>query len=228
MRVLADSGSQESQPEDLAKRIEDARKQFPGALKELEKDANCKVPDFYVAFAEGKEDPRKLADRAPPGFASNKEEFVEGWKNITAEKRADMLPQVKALSAFCKAKTEESFLDIIKLEHVKDMHTCLVSANTFKQTFRKVDDYSGSTAWVVDAQPSGSCGVVQLDRFEPEISSGITFWRYIARKAVTNPKGTLAIPNMTCSDLDQGEYLYDWRIGDDRKLNCTFIRFSPI
>ncbi|NKM84784.1 hypothetical protein GFL54_10825 [Rhizobium laguerreae] len=52
----------------------------------------------------------------------------------------------------------------------------------------------------------------ELDRWFPKLkdqsdTSGM-FWRYIALKAATNPSGTV-VPGMSCSAIDQGEYVYD-------------------
>jgi len=122
------------------------------------------------------------------------------------------------------------------MEHDKEVRTCQVSSNVFTQTFKYVQDYtSNSGAWVVQSQPEGPCGIVQLSRFEPVITkigdTNYTNWNYIAKKAITNPKGQ-AFLELKCSNLDQNEYVYDWQSStqedDLYRLGCDYIEFSPI
>ncbi|NKK36328.1 hypothetical protein GFL72_17025 [Rhizobium leguminosarum bv. viciae] len=128
----------------------------------------------------------------------------------------------------CDHPTEENFLKITKADHDKDLRTCEVSSNPFAQEFVWVSDFGNGGAWVVSSQPEGPCGVVQLSRFEKDQSdaSGL-FWRYIARKAATNPSGTV-LPGLSCSAVDQGEYVYDWKKTRSDHMQCEFVEFSPI
>ncbi|MEX2740624.1 hypothetical protein [Rhizobium mongolense] len=34
--------------------------------------------------------------------------------------------------------------------------------------------------------------------------------------------------NLTCSAVDQGEYVYDWKKTRSDHLQCEFVEFSPI
>ncbi|MBY5400963.1 hypothetical protein HFO90_03970 [Rhizobium leguminosarum] len=128
----------------------------------------------------------------------------------------------------CDHPTEENFLKITRADHAKDLRTCQVSSNPFTQEFVWVSDFADGGAWVVSSQPEGPCGVVQLSRIEKDKSdtSGL-FWRYIARKATTNPSGTV-LPGMSCSAIDQGEYVYDWKKTRSDHMQCEFVEFSPI
>ncbi len=47
------------------------------------------------------------------------------------------------------------------------------------------------------------------------------------RKAVTNPTGKL-MPGFSCSAVDQGEYVYDWKKTRSDHMQCEFIEFRPI
>jgi hypothetical protein len=153
----------------------------------------------------------------------------DGWKEFTEMQKKDYLIITKALLEFCKSKTEQNFLNVIRLGHEKDTRTCKVSSQPFKQRFRFVsDDISGAGSWVTEGAPEGPCGFVQLSRFEPDLQRDFkrAFWKYIARKAVTNPQGSF-FPGTSCKGFDEGEYLYDWK-AKERFLGCDYIEFSPL
>ncbi|MBZ9793362.1 hypothetical protein K9B32_25170 [Rhizobium sp. 3T7] len=139
-----------------------------------------------------------------------------------------MLDTFRALAGMCDHSTEENFLKIAKAGHDKNLRTCQISSNPFAQQFVWVSDFDNGGAWVVSSQPEGPCGVVQLSRFEKDQSAtSDLFWRYIARKAATNPSGTV-LPGLSCSAVDQGEYVYDWKKPRSDHLQCEFVEFSPI
>ena len=213
---------------DWSKKLAEAKKQMPDAIKDISKDKICDWVGSTVQVLEGKLTPEQAAENAPKGAISDKKGFIKGMKEMSDSKKQEMHDTMSALDEFCRTKSEESYLKIAKLEHEKEMRTCTVGSNPFKQRFKWVGDYAGKGAWVVDAQPSGPCGVVQLDRFEADkTDSKLVFWKYIAKKAITNPKGELFLPGMTCADLDQDEYPYDWKNERDSKLGCEYIEFSP-
>lgn len=214
---------------DLKKKLEEARKELPNALKELSSEKSCDWMSASLAVLEGKNTAEKAAADAPPGVISNRTQFIKAMKEMPQSKKQELIASLSPLDEFCKTKTEESYLKVIKFEHDKEMRTCAVSSNPFKQIFKWVEDYSGKGAWVVNANPEGPCGIVQLTKFEADhTNSKLIFWRYIAKKAITNPKGELMLPGLSCGDLDQNEYLYDWKNDRDNKLGCEYIEFSPI
>ena len=134
------------------------------------------------------------------------------------------------MSKFCESPTEESYLNFIRLGHEKDTRTCLVASNSFKRNFRLIGDTgSGAHSWVVmQTSPAGSCGIVWLSRFEPEQMDDTRhiFWKYVAKKAVTNPQGTFLLGG-SCKGLDEHEYVYDWR-AKEYSLDCDYIKFSAL
>jgi hypothetical protein len=168
-------------------------------------------------------------------------EILEGRKKaptpnslatVTPMQKRDILEVTKALIHVCKNKTEENYLAVARLTHSKVMRTCQISTNAFKQTFVSVGDNARTNVWVTDSKPEGACGIVQLSRFTPERSKGsdYVFWKYTAKKAITNPDG-IAFPgvneNVKCSGLDEAEYLYDWR-SKELPLQCDYIEFSVL
>ena len=47
----------------------------------------------------------------------------------------------------------------------------------------------------------------------------------LRKKVITTPQGEF-FPGASCSKLDQGKYLYDWR-SKKWQLGCDYIEFSP-
>ena len=101
--------------------------------------------------------------------------------------------------------------------------TCAVNSHRFTQRFKRVD---GAGPWVVMDQPNGPCGVINVSRFERPTGSTFPVWNYRAKKVVTNPGGEL-MPRFSCSDLDEREFVYDWR-SEEKFLNCNYIKFGPL
>lgn len=205
----------QGKPEDLPEILAKARQAFKAGEAKIPA-SECNVAREIVAVLQGKKS-------AP---AANWEQ------TITKTQRADGETAGRLMIAFCEKPTEENALNLARFEHERDCRTCSVSALTFKQSFRQVrDDMTGKAIWVtVQERPDGPCGIVQLSRFvsetpTPDIPSFVV-WKYTARKAITNPDGTLQL-GISCRDLDQGEYLYDWK-DKDRQLGCDYIKFSPL
>lgn len=200
-----------AKPEELKTSLDQARNEFRAGVKFTNEE--CKAYSELVEILEGRK-------KAP------KEQEL---KKISDIAKKDLLTSTKAMTQFCKSKTEENFLKMIQLNHDKNTRTCQVSSNTFKQIFRYIkDNVSGGGTWVVKGEPTGPCGTVQLSRFEPEQPKGssLVLWKYIAKKAVTNPQGFIA-PGVSCKELDESEYLYDWR-SKEHQLSCDYIDFSAL
>jgi hypothetical protein len=217
-----------SKPTDMNEKIEQAKKQFLNDTKKPDPDFDkqCKQMSSFLGLLEGKETPEHYAQNAE---VSDKQKFIQGIKEMSDSKKEDALINIRAFNVFCNTRSEESYLKLTQIDIDKDMRTCTVSSNPFKQTFRWVSDYSSGTgAWVSDSKAEGQCGVVQLNRFEFEPSSkDFGFWKYYAKKAITNPKGNV-LPGFSCSNMDENEYLYDWKSDRDNKLGCEYIEFSPL
>lgn len=230
-----------SKPAELEKKIEDAKKQFPDALKEISSDKSCgKELSFInplIDVLSGKKTPEEIAETFSSDKDFNKEEFLQNMKESSTDDKRELLKTMLALQNFCKEKTEESFLELTKLSHEKDSRTCIIAAGySFTQTFTYVEDYSsGDGTWVVESKPEGPCGAVQLSRFVSEKTkigdSEFTNWKYIAKKAITNRDGAY-FGDFKCSQADENEYLYDWKTSTktDRlyHLGCEYIEFSPL
>jgi hypothetical protein len=194
-------------PTDLAKSLEDARKQ---KLEPVTKKT-CDDMAGYVASLEG---------RAPMPPKSHPFE--------TDYQKQDMLKGLRAALAYCQQPSRAGMEEMARITHDKEARTCLASSYRFHQIFRRVSDAaSNKTTWVVKSEPSGPCGIVQLDRFEAVRPFGdkMPFWEYTARKAVTNPSATDLL--MKCSDFDESTYVYTWDTQyQERAVRCDYIEFS--
>jgi len=203
-----------AKPQDLEARLNQGREAF-STSKELTPEI-CKEQKDYVEILYGR---KKAHNKVLQGFV----------RNISDLEKKDTLKILNAATTACDSKNEENYLNVIRIGHDKDTRTCKVSSLTYKQSFRLVlDTVSGARSWVAKGDPSGACGIVQLSRFEPESlkDSKYVFWKYIAQKAVTNRKGLLT-PGMACKDLDEDEYVYDWR-HKEHALGCDYINFSVL
>jgi hypothetical protein len=218
-----------AKPTDIEKKLDEARKSYPGALKEFSDPKECSTVGAWLGMATGQISIDAALARYPR-IATDAVKFKEGMIRLQEDAKANpsVLDTMRALAAMCDHPTEENFLKIAEAEHDKDLRTCQVSSNPFTQEFVWVSDFGNGGAWVVSSQPEGPCGVVQLSRFEKDQSdTSSLFWRYIARKAATNPSGTV-LPGLSCSAVDQAEYLYDWKRTRSDHLQCEFVEFSPI
>ena len=196
---------------ELGRKLESARIEYRKGYSPAA--AECKTTTEIVAVLEG----RKAAPKP------------EAILSLTTAEKRDYLTSSKAMLELCAKNTEESYVNVVRVDHDKSTRTCKVSSNSYKQTFRLVQDSASSaTSWVVQSNPEGPCGIVNLSRFEPERIAGSKsiFWRYIARKAITNPEASFGY-GAQCKGLDESQYVYDWR-SKEHSVSCDYIEFSPI
>lgn len=213
---------------------------------------NCEFVQTAVRFKSTYADLPSVLDKARKQFGSEKQPSVqecttyrdvlavfegkktapkpEGIAAMSQVEMADGQRIAKALVEYCDRPSEETFLSVVRIGHDKDRRTCSVSSISYRQSFRLLAEGSGRAIWVTQGSPEGSCGIVQLSRFEPEETkigtSTFTNWSYIARKAITNPSGEL-FPGAKCSGLDERPYTYDWR-SKEHQMSCDYIQFSPL
>jgi hypothetical protein len=198
---------------DLPTALERARNDFAkGPIFSAE---DCELNQTLATILSGKE-------KAPKQDAMDK---------LTTVQRRDLLAMTQGILGVCSSRSVEAYLDLVRFGQDRDRRTCKVGSLTFSQSFRAVPDSgANATVWLAQSKPDGPCGIVQLSRFESEQSkigtTNFTNWRFIARKAITNPSGEL-LPGAGCSRFDERPYTYDWR-AEERQLTCDYIEFSPI
>jgi hypothetical protein len=135
------------------------------------------------------------------------------------EHRQAMVKLITALLNHCRSPSAATMTEIASTVHEQETRTCLVSANPFTQTFKRV---AGSNNWTSNEGPSGPCGTVVIARLQKDPKYPL--WNYITRKTITNPNGE-AFPGLSCSKLDQTEYVYDWK-SEDKFTKCDYIKFG--
>lgn len=141
---------------------------------------------------------------------------------MTDVMKKDIILMFGAIVRICSNPSEENKLALINLMQDQERRTCIVTANQWHESLKKVSD----GIWVTNGVPQGVCGVVQLNRFEREQSAGITFWKYIARKAITNPEAEWEWGSgVKCKDVvDENVYVYDWR-SQNHQRSCDYFEF---
>jgi len=194
---------------DIKSSLESARKQFSTYTPESADE--CTSYREALAVLEGKKPTPKL----------------ESLRSLSGIEKRDAGRMLKVMIEYCDRPSETTYMPLIKLGLEKDQRTCIVGSKSFKQSFRLVSEGNAKAVWVVaQSSPEGTCGIVQLSRFEPEETSIGKRWSYIARKAITNPSETL-FPGVKCGELDERLYTYNWR-PKEHQMSCDYIQFSPL
>jgi hypothetical protein len=198
---------------DLPSALEKARKSFESEKPPAESD--CETFSNILDIVEGK--------KPPPAQSAMPE--------MTAIQKADVVGLSKAYVAYCRKPDVEAFLEVARKIAEKEHRTCRVTSKAFSQAFRPAPAGSPTASvWIAEDRPEGECGLVQLSRFEPEVITigkiNLVKWKYVARKAVSNPNGEL-FPGVKCSALDEASYVYDWRLSE-KPMSCDYIEFSPL
>jgi hypothetical protein len=215
----ADSKYQESirgWPDSLAKEYDTK----PDRIMSTKQMADlCAMARAYVATSRGTSN----GDGLPP-------ETLAVIRTQTQVQKRDNEEQFGAVIDSCESKNLEGLKRSIRLGIEQEARTCLIFTNRFTQTFRPISNTKdGLPSWTyADPTPQGDCGVVQMPRFRPDVARGSTstiFWQYVAKRATSNPEGTL-LGGMACKDLDESETLYDWR-SKPIALQCDYIEHSP-
>lgn len=222
--------TKKAKPEDLEKRLADARKAYPNVVKDLADTERCKMLGAILNISTGKAPIDTVIDQYP-NLATDRDEFSKDMRQFrdNAKSNPDLLDVSRAVVDLCNGPSEDGYLKLTRAIYAKDLRTCNVWSRPFTQEFVWVSDYGKGGAWVVSAPPDGPCGLVQLSRFENENYQTDTaglHWRYVARRAVTNPSGTY-LPGFSCSAFDQSEFVYDWKQTRSDYMQCEFVKFSP-
>ncbi len=118
-----------AKPEDLTPGSIQAREAFRSDGVEWSAEY-CKWFMDFVDILEG---------RKPPPKGSDSKAITEAQKKLreTADsEKKDFLNWKQATVEFCKSKTEDNWLNLVRLEYEKDSRTCIVNAHTFRDRFR--------------------------------------------------------------------------------------------
>ena len=98
-----------AKPEDLPKRLNEAKKQFPEYLKEMEKPERCQQISELLAMIQG-----QIELKMHPKDLLKKHHLSPAWVLSEMIKRykisGDEFGPLEALAEFCKTKDERAFL----------------------------------------------------------------------------------------------------------------------
>jgi hypothetical protein len=194
--------------EDLKKRFA----QIDSFMKEPLKKQDC---DLFGALA--------VSLRTGRAVGGAKQELLTQFLN-DKDRAREMMKVLDPLVTFCRNPTLENARRVIEAEYDKDMRTCYVSVNPFRQSFT-LNVSSGH--WEHVSPPDGACGVVQLTYFEkaPDAAANLPFWRWVTSKKILNKEATDLFGK--CSGLDEAEYVYDWH-STENLMHCDFIQFDVL
>lgn len=140
--------------------------------------------------------------------------------------RADMLASARVFTEYCSNPSEALARKMAALKIDEDNRTCEVSARSFSATFAAYPGAGDTITWIEQSTPQGECGIVNMSRFESEVSVlGLPVWKFFSRKAITNPSAKTGPAQLSCSGWDEREYSWDWRDQDGYK-GCDYIKLS--
>lgn len=190
---------------DLEKQLKEARAQFrPGILPAAE----CQSAPGTLDILTGKVTPPN-----PQGLAT-----------LAPVEKSDAIAELKALVQACRKNTVEAYVDYVRATQGKAARSCLVATRNYRSSFhRDPDPKAKALAWVADGGETGSCGSVDMSRFEYNPGPKDAGWYFIAHKIVTRPDAEL-VPGVACKELDTTGHLYAPR-PEVRALQCDYVEF---
>lgn len=216
---------QQLKPDEAAERLTEETKDLAASLAKNYKTTTAGIydsPQWKELCALVEKIPAILDGKAP---AHTPPEVLRNFNRSSAVQNKDTRTWAIAMGQSCAARNLDGMKRAIAQLLDQSERTCIVGTNPFTQTFKA--QYAGNTfqAWIVsESTPQGDCGVINVSRLTPEITKAGEepyFWRYYARKVITNPNADIVL--MKCSDLDENEYLYDWR-EQSIPLQCDYIK----
>ena len=204
-------------PNKFEEKIKEARNKFRKNQTGFDDKACASAIEYHNKF--GKALRTGIAPERMKGL--DRKAFIKGLASMSKTQKLNVISMLNAGVKYCGTKMEKYFLEFTRINLEKDMHTCSVSPNTYSQRFKFFPDTGN---WVVTQDgPTGACGIVNVSRFQPEKTKYGVFWKYFAKKVVTNKSGNTIL--LKCSDLDEEEYEYDWR-SREIELGCEYITFG--
>lgn len=133
---------------------------------------------------------------------SEREEYFRGFSSLGFD--------------LCTLRTEETAVAFAEFSHRENARTCTPFVNQYSQTFVKITE----RLYVVEASPSGVCGVINTSRFSNSTDDlNPVTWDYTASKIVSNRSDD---ESPICSALSEEPVQYIWN-ASSKRINCTFI-----
>jgi hypothetical protein len=190
-------------------------------LKELN---DFKVsPVFKKMCSEGRKVLDSLASGQIPKSA-NKERWEKNFKNSHPRHKSYILETVNSLIIFCNNPSAENYESYLAFALEKDMRTCTVWHNSYKQTFTRSN--RSSKQWISNEGPSGECDVIDISVLKKdERTSGINFWVYESERIITNKEAKFLGGLASCKDRPEEKMFYDWK-QPEKFFGCDYIDFD--
>jgi len=139
-------------------------------------------------------------------------------KPIKAQK--DAILEIQLAKDFACNPSKRKFTKLLDFNMNKDLKTCNAGSQAFKQTFKQVKN---SNVWVNNSGVKGTCGIVDISKFEKTKSKYGGFWHYTSEKKVTNKNDKSGV--IPCSDFDEKPYLYSHH-NREIHVGCEYIEWS--
>lgn len=190
-------------------------------LKELNEFK--KSPGFKKMCSEGEKMFNALKAGVVPKF-SDREKWEKNFKNSHPRHKAHIMDTVNSMKVFCDNPSEENYESFLMLSHEKDMRTCTVWHNSYKQNFTRSN--SSSDKWISNEGPSGDCDVIDIAVFKKANTKfGSSFWVYETERIITNKEAKFMGGLAMCKDRLEQKMLYDWN--QPKKFRgCDYIDFE--
>lgn len=198
-----------AKPEDWEKDLAKAEQNYAAIRRDWEKADSTKVCadlgkalEIFTGNSSLPKDAEKRLSEMPEG------------------QKADARKLLNASKQLCRNFSKSALIEVGRLQHNKDIRTCVVYSSFDRQTFSRQD----ANEWISVQKHAGICHSVIIERFERAKNSAPNFWVFFRRKTVTNPSEKII--EKTCRELsDETEHKFDWH-GRDLFLNCDYIEFG--
>ena len=143
---------------------------------------------------------------------ANKEKWEKNFNNSHPRHKSYLFETTGAMKRFCDQPSAKNYESFLLLTHEKEMRTCTVWHNSYKETFTRSNNSSKS--WTSNEGPSGECGVIRIATFRFRKSENTFrrgFWVYETEKIITNKETKWLGGLASCKDRFEGKMFYDWK-----------------
>ena len=170
---------------------------------------------------------QQLINDVLKGKKTQPAEWEDGLSDLTEYERQYTITLTDSIIKYCSTKSKKDLRAFFTIAALKETRTCSVNNQSFKQQFKFIAGPEGKNpTWVVKDSPNGTCGMINLSRFELDTNSSINIWNYISRRAITNPNAMYS-EGVSCNEFEQNETLFDWR-AKELTMECDFINFGAL
>jgi hypothetical protein len=154
----------------------------------------------------------------------DKKKWEKNFKDAHPRHKSFLLKFSNSLKVFCDNPTTKNYESFLRLGHEKDMRTCTVWHNSYKQNFTRSS--SSSDKWISNEGPKGECDVIDIAVLKKaDTKSGSSFWVYETERIITNKEAKWLGGLALCQDRPEQKMFYDWK-QPKKFLGCDYIEFE--